>query len=1177
MTFPGAEKNPDHSPQSVVLILGMHRSGSSLLGSVCASLGVNMGAKLIPPDQHNPAGYWEDAELVDIQENLLESMQQPWHGQHGADPYPSGWWREPSIAPYREAMDQILANVATSCERRGFKDPRSSRFLPLWRELMPHHRLEPCFILALRDPREVAVSLMRRNGMTLRHALRIWIRYNLDAIRDSEGLIRGVFDYARWFSAGEEQLTELAEALSITPPDKTEQTRILNLRIRSDLRRSTTNIELPVWADAIYDALLKLTRRKLQKTDFAAVLTMLEYWDTLLRHGAEEHGQLDKLPVVISTLPSSNPVQNRHIPVADDQLARLLCKEGHPVTLLILAPYQEETHTDFRHLQKFYATAGIGLQNLPALDETQINPWHIARSWLVYHFLSRRQFPLVYITHQGGCAFYSLLAQCQGLAFVETLFCLLVTRPTDWACEANQCFPNAEAMECIHMETQSLAMAKQAVISSQYMLNWLRHKATDLPPQLETIPALTGIAHPTGATTESNAGFQEIVFCGQLDAQHGLDLFLTAMNTLVGKIPDQLIVTFLGSNGLVDEQTGFSMIDQQTQAWPWVVQVLGQYDDHLALDYLQHQSCLTIMPARTANSDFMTQACILLGIPCVFTDVGDMPEHISTEDHIRLIAPNSAAIAASLLEFIQKSPRQTNALQPAYTEAHNAQSWLNLHNALLSSQRVAHELKEPAYPLVSVCLTHYRRPQLLAQAIASLETMDYPNLEVLLVDDGSDDAASRSFLDKLDALFTRRGWKIIRQENKYLGAARNVAAQMAQGSWLLFMDDDNFAKPAEIQLLVEAAQRTGARIVTTAMHIFRSDDPPVLWEKPQQTWVPLAGPCMLGIQRNLFGDANALVHRDTFVSLGGFTEDRAGHEDWEFFSRASLAGIKLVAVPEPLFWYRNNNSGMLANSNSYRDHQRSLRPYLTIQPAILRNLPVLAHGQSAWRRSLVDSRTNQAFSSEIFWSKNGVFSQEHATHDVFTLDYRCKVHLSLPKGLPQNYAYLRWDPMDRAATFQLETCLLRVDGVALWYWDKQKPNSSNEICMEITEQQAHQIYATGNDPWLVFSIPESIAQRLAISGGVFEVEFSTTTLDWKQQEAMAMSQRQQQEAMTLAQRQQQEATLSAQLDDLRQQLQNQNTEIAHLQIQLAQLLTSRSWRLTAPLRSISAKIPDALK
>ena len=173
MTFPGAEKKPDHSPQSVVLILGMHRSGSSLLGSVCASLGVNMGAKLIPPDQHNPAGYWEDAELVDIQENLLESMQQPWHGQHGADTYPSGWWREPSIAPYREALDQILANVATSSERRGFKDPRSSRFLPLWRELMPHHRLEPCFILALRDPREVAVSLMRRNGMTLRHALRI--------------------------------------------------------------------------------------------------------------------------------------------------------------------------------------------------------------------------------------------------------------------------------------------------------------------------------------------------------------------------------------------------------------------------------------------------------------------------------------------------------------------------------------------------------------------------------------------------------------------------------------------------------------------------------------------------------------------------------------------------------------------------------------------------------------------------------------------------------------------------------------------------------------------------------------------------------------------------------------------------------------------------------------------
>ena len=85
----------------------------------------------------------------------------------------------------------------------------------------------------------------------------------------------------------------------------------------------------------------------------------------------------------------------------------------------------------------------------------------------------------------------------------------------------------------------------------------------------------------------------------------------------------------------------------------------------------------------------------------------------------------------------------------------------------------------------------------------------------------------------------------------------------------------------------------------------------------------------VGVFRNCFGDANALVRRTTFEALGGFTEDSGvGHEDWELWVRAVLRGYHILVVPEPLYWYRVLASGgMLAESlGSARLRERSSAP-----------------------------------------------------------------------------------------------------------------------------------------------------------------------------------------------------------------------------------------------------------
>ena len=117
--------------------------------------------------------------------------------------------------------------------------------------------------------------------------------------------------------------------------------------------------------------------------------------------------------------------------------------------------------------------------------------------------------------------------------------------------------------------------------------------------------------------------------------------------------------------------------------------------------------------------------------------------------------------------------------------------------------------------------------------------------------------------------------------------------------------------------------------------------PPPDAEPTSERWLPLGDAAALGVFRNVFGDASALVRREAFEALGGFTEDaNVGHEDWELWARAVLRGYKLQVVPEALYWYRiahapggsmlaeSIGGTRLAQAQRHANHARNIRPYL---------------------------------------------------------------------------------------------------------------------------------------------------------------------------------------------------------------------------------------------------------
>ena len=93
-----------------------------------------------------------------------------------------------------------------------------------------------------------------------------------------------------------------------------------------------------------------------------------------------------------------------------------------------------------------------------------------------------------------------------------------------------------------------------------------------------------------------------------------------------------------------------------------------------------------------------------------------------------------------------------------------------------------------------------------------------------MVDDGSSTLAALENLDRIETHDFGRPLRVVRQENQYLGAARNTGVRHATGDLIAFVDDDDVVEKTYVSAMVQALEATGADVVTVAIHGFESDD-----------------------------------------------------------------------------------------------------------------------------------------------------------------------------------------------------------------------------------------------------------------------------------------------------------------------------------------------------------------
>lgn len=164
---------------STLLVAGMHRSGTSLVASAVARMGVDLGREFAPPDSRNRRGYFEDIEFLSLHRKILRACSPLDESGH----VDWGWTEGERFEVHRSARfrDEARRLVASRGGRSrwwGWKDPRSTLLLDFWDALLDDAR----YVLVYRYPWEVADSMQRiGEEVFLRHpewSIPIWSFYN---------------------------------------------------------------------------------------------------------------------------------------------------------------------------------------------------------------------------------------------------------------------------------------------------------------------------------------------------------------------------------------------------------------------------------------------------------------------------------------------------------------------------------------------------------------------------------------------------------------------------------------------------------------------------------------------------------------------------------------------------------------------------------------------------------------------------------------------------------------------------------------------------------------------------------------------------------------------------------------------------------------------------------------
>jgi hypothetical protein len=119
--------------QECIIVLGMHRSGTSVAMALCEMQGIVIGNRLFAAREDNPKGFFEHADIIDLNERVFNVF-----GLYSQDvvPLPEGFEQHPEVLVIKYQIEEVLRRDFSDIPFFGLKDPRMCLLMPLWKNIL---------------------------------------------------------------------------------------------------------------------------------------------------------------------------------------------------------------------------------------------------------------------------------------------------------------------------------------------------------------------------------------------------------------------------------------------------------------------------------------------------------------------------------------------------------------------------------------------------------------------------------------------------------------------------------------------------------------------------------------------------------------------------------------------------------------------------------------------------------------------------------------------------------------------------------------------------------------------------------------------------------------------------------------------------------------------------------
>ncbi|GLQ51244.1 sulfotransferase family protein [Dyella flava] len=198
-----------------LLILGMHRSGTSAVTRVVNLLGADIGNNILLPGHDNSQGFWEHADAMKSNHYLLQAFGRSWFDIR---PLPQHWSQQ---AAAREALVGIRAIIQAEFASRpliALKDPRMCLTAPIWIEAFEAAGYDVQCLFVVRDPREVADSLQTRENWPREPIFLLWAHYMMEAVLATQQYPRALITYDQLLHDWRGTMQRVSSELSLAWP-----------------------------------------------------------------------------------------------------------------------------------------------------------------------------------------------------------------------------------------------------------------------------------------------------------------------------------------------------------------------------------------------------------------------------------------------------------------------------------------------------------------------------------------------------------------------------------------------------------------------------------------------------------------------------------------------------------------------------------------------------------------------------------------------------------------------------------------------------------------------------------------------------------------------------------------------------------------------------------------------